>query len=387
MPTVIEKIRTRVQVRELYRAEGEYWDREIQRFECVHPLNAFGWGQVRAVDNWTPICLVAESGEEFRGGMMILEKKIPFTPYSIFYSPKGPVWDYEDGETLCLLIEKVKALARIKNAIFLRIDPNLTESFLNGNEDKFRLLGFSHLDQRWTYWNSPRDVSRIDLTKVDSADELFNLLDRDTRRCIRKASREGVGIEPAISEEELKTFYNIFKEFSIDKKFMSRDYEYQKKVWNTYITKGMGRLFLAKYNGKIIGGLMCIKFGRKCLAMHMGTPYKYQKLQTYYAYVWESIKWAKENRCSWYSFRGVGTTPSQEYFKRKFLPEHVPLAGYYDLPFRKSVYAVFYACEFFLLPKAEWCFAFLRKALKPPAVRNVLSVIKRPGNGFSALKK
>lgn len=351
MPAIIERTQTRVQVRELTPSEADYWDREIQRFECVHPLNAFGWGQVRAVDNWTPVYLAAESCGEFRGGMMVLEKKIRFTPFSILYSPKGPVWDYEDDETLYALIEKVKHLARRKKAIFLRIDPNLPEHILKAN-DKFRLSRFVHLDERWTFWNSPRDVSRIDLTRFNDADKLFSMLDRDTRRCIRKAGRESVTIEPATTEEELKRFYAIFKEFSINKRFMSRDYEYQKALWDTYIARGMGRLFLAKYKGEIIGGLICIQFGGKCLAMHMGTPYQYQKLQTYYAYVWESIQWAKEQGCSWYSFRGVGSTPTQEYFKKKFLPEIVSLVGYYDLSFVPLLYKMFHFAEFKVLPRA-----------------------------------
>jgi lipid II:glycine glycyltransferase (peptidoglycan interpeptide bridge formation enzyme) len=352
MLTVIENKRIRVQVRELPSSESAYWDREIQRFDFVHPLNAYGWGQVRSVDNWTPIYLVAEREGKFSGGMMILKKKLPFLPFSIFYSPKGPVWDYEDDETLSGLIAKVKEIARGGKAIFLRVDPNIRESFAMDNEDKLSSLGFNHLDKRWTYWNSPRDVARIDLTKVNDANEFFSMLDRDTRRCIRKAEREGVRIEAATSEEELRAFYNIFKEFSVNKRFMSRDYEYQKCLWDTYIVKGMGRLFLAKYEGKIIGGLICIMFGRKCLAMHMGTPYKYQKLQTYYAYVWEGIKWAKENGCSWFSFRGVGTTPTQEYFKNKYLPEAVGLVGYYDLSFRSFLYKIFYFGEFSVLPRA-----------------------------------
>jgi len=340
-----------VHVRELSAGEKEYWDREIQRFAFVHPLNAYGWGQVRTVDNWQPIYLVAERDGKMTGAMMILRKKLKFTPFSIFYGPKGPVWDYDDNETLDSLIKRVKELARELNAIFLRVDPNIRESFIEDHKDRLSSWGFLHLEQRWTYWNSPRDLSRIDLTRVKSAEEYFELLDRDTRRCIRKAAREGVQIEAATTVEELKTFYDIFKEFSVNKRFMSRDYEYQKCLWDMYIARGNGRLFLAKYQGRIIGGLICIMFGGRCLAMHMGTPYEYQKLQTYYAYVWESIKWAKEAGCSWYSFRGVGTTPSQEYFKKKFLPEVVGLVGYYDLPFHTLLYKMFYFGEFTLLEK------------------------------------
>jgi peptidoglycan pentaglycine glycine transferase (the first glycine) len=351
-----------VKVREISDSEKEYWDMEIARFQFVHPLNAYAWGQVRSIDQWIPRYLVAERSGNFCGAMMILMKRIPLTPFSIFYSPKGPVWDYKDNETLTHLIVKVKEVAEEERAIFLRIDPNIPEGFMKDREDKLSAMGFIHLDNRWTFWNSPRDVSRIDLTKVNNAEEYFNLLDRDTRRCIRKASKEGVVIEPAISEEELKIFYNIFKEFTVTKKFMSRDYEYQRSLWNTFIVNDMGRLFLAKYQGEIIGGLICIMFGSKYLAMHMGTPYKFQKLQTYYAYVWESIRWAKENGCSWYSFRGVGTTPSQEYFKRKFLPEVVSLIGYYDYPFSPSLYRLFYFGEFWLLPRAWPVLIRARKA-------------------------
>jgi lipid II:glycine glycyltransferase (peptidoglycan interpeptide bridge formation enzyme) len=149
---------------------------------------------------------------------------------------------------------------------------------------------------------------------------------------------------------------------------MARGYEYQKQLWNSYVARGRGRLFLAKFEGKVIGGLICIMFGRKCVAMHMGTPYKYQKLQSYYAYVWESIRWAKENGCEWYSFRGVGTTPTQEAFKRKFNPTVVALAGYFDFPFRPWLYRLFHWCEFTLLP-ASWPLLVGTRKLATTALR------------------
>ncbi len=351
-------------VREISERERDYWNREIQRFEVVHPLNAFEWGMVRKADNWTPVYLVAERNGDFCGGMMILKKKLPFTPFTILYGQKAPVWDYHDNETLIELVAAAVQLGRKEKAIFLRIDPNIPEVFIEDWVDKFLSLGFRHLRQRWTFWNSPRDVYRINLTKFESPEQYFNLLDRDTRRCIRKATKEGVTVEVATNEDQLREFYRIFRDFSMGKGFMSRGYEYQKRLWDSYITRDMGRLFLAKYEGKIIGGLICIMFGKKCLAMHMGTPYQYHKLQTYYAYLWESIKWAKGRGCSWYSFRGVGTTSSQEFFKSKFLPEVVSLMGYYDYPGLKVLYPIFYWGEFQALPRAWPFLVGLRKAYR-----------------------
>jgi len=350
-----------VKVRQIGGDEEDYWNREMARFEFVSPLNAFGWGLVRAVDGWEPIYLVAEKDGKFSGGIMLLKKKIPFTPFSLFYGQRGPLWNFDDRETLDKLMAKATDVVREHGAIFLRIDPNISEQFMANHEDPFIALGLRHLEQRWNLWNSPRDVARIDLSTVDNIEDFHGRLHRDTRRCIRKAAKEGVTIETATEEDDLKAFYGIFSQFTVGKGFMSRGYEYQKKLWEAYVKQDMGRLFLAKYKGEIIGGLICIKFGRSFFAMHMGTPYEYRKLQTYYAYVWEAIRWAKEEGCAWFSFRGIGSTPTQEFFKKKFLPKHVALAGYYDLPIKPLLYRLFFFCEFTALP---WAFPNLMRVRK-----------------------
>lgn len=342
----------KITVREILENEKDYWDENVQKFENVHPLNAYDWGKVREVDGWKSIYLVAERSGRFAGALLLLVKRLPFLPWRIFYGPKGPICGLDDRETIGAIHTKVLELAGENNAILLRIDPGIREEESGSFERIISSLEYVHLEQRWTFWNSPRDVYRVDLNG-HSIEDLYNALDRDDRRCIRKAAKEGVIVEPAKTEEELKSFYEIFKEFSVTKGFMARGYEYQKKLWDSYVACGRGRLFLAKYEGKAIGGLICILFGKKCLAMHMGTPYRYHKLHPYYAYVWESIRWAKEEGCVWYSFRGVGTTATQEAFKRKFNPKAVALVGYYDFSFKPLVYKLFYWIEFTLLP-ASW---------------------------------
>lgn len=342
--------------------EREYWDVEISRFAMVHPLNAFGWGKVRAVDGWQPNYYMVRDGQKVSAMMMVLKKRLPFLGFSIMYAPKGPVWNPCDGhDSLKALFSRIRDDARKCRTIFMRIDPNLPEDTFEPSADPFVAEGFKHLEHRWSLWNSPRDVYRVDMTKVANADELFNTFDKDVRRCIRKAQNEGVTIRPAENLEDLKVFYEIFSKFSVGKGFMSRDLEYQVSLWEEFIAKGNGRLSLAIYKNEIIGGLLCFLFGKKCLAMHMGTPYEYHKLQTSYAYLWESIKWAKEKGCVWYSFRGIGSTPTQENFKRKFNPTAVRLIGYYDLPFKPFLYNIFIFCEYKVLHKHWHALMVIRK--------------------------
>lgn len=340
-----------IKVNTLAARQDSFWDREIAGFAHVHPLNAYGWGQVRSIDGWQPEYLVASRDSSTTGMMQVLCKPIPGTGLSVMYAPKGPVWNPDDEETLQSLLDAVRELGRRRRAVFLRIDPNLVEASFPPGSDPFERAGLQHLEHRWSFWNSPRDVYRIDLQHATNEDELFGTLDRDARRCVRKAAREGVVISAAETIEELHRFYAIFNQFSVDRHFLCRQLAYQEALWHHFIHKGQGRLFLAVYQGQIIGGLICIMFAGGCLAMHMGTPYKYHKLQTSYAYIWESLRWAKACGCLWYSFRGVGTTPTQESFKRKFQPRVVSLVGYYDLPLQRTLYHLMKFGEFEVLPR------------------------------------
>ncbi|MDD5134874.1 MAG: peptidoglycan bridge formation glycyltransferase FemA/FemB family protein [Phycisphaerae bacterium] len=328
-----------------------YWDREVAMLEMCHPLNAFGWGKVRSADGWIPTYILAKRKSVVTGAAILLTKPIPFTPFSILYMPRGPVCSLSDRETIGAIIQKVKDLAKSNHAIFLRIDPNVLESSIANGKDPFAAVDFRHLSQRWTDWNAPRDVVRVNLEDKSTEDEFFLSMKKDVRRCIRKAGQEGVTVREAKDIRDLKAFYVLFTRFSEEKGFMSRGYEYQKSLWDQYIKRGNGVLLLAEYKGQMIGGSLCLMFGRKCLGMHGGVLLDYRRLNASELLEWESIKWAKEQGCIWYSFRGKGPTSSQLKFKMKFGSKVVPLIGYYDLPFYPFIYRILSWLEFIFLPR------------------------------------
>ncbi|MDP2644069.1 MAG: peptidoglycan bridge formation glycyltransferase FemA/FemB family protein [Desulfobacterales bacterium] len=328
----------------------DYWDQEIVKFKTVHPLNAYGWGKVRAIDGWTAICLMAKKDGVVTGAAMVLTKSIPLTPFSIMYIPRGPVFDLSDRETLKALLVKIRSEARQKNAIFLRIDPNTPENDISGKVDPFVNEGFIHLGNRWTDWNAPKDVFRTDLTKGETEEQLFQLIHPKARSGVRKARKEGIAIRQAKTDDEVREFYRVFKEFAIGKGFLYRGFDYQQAIWEEFVKRKLGVLFLSGHDENIVGGMLCLTFGKICLEMHRGVFSQYQKLRVNEALVWEGIRWAKENQCDWYCQRGIGSLALRK-FKEKFNPDLVSLAGYYDLVYSPLLYAVFNKIEFGLIPK------------------------------------
>ena len=52
-----------------------------------------------------------------------------------------------------------------------------------------------------------------------------------------------------------------------------QDYNYQVALWNEFIAKGKGRLFLAEYKGDVIGGLYLSFIWKKVCSNAYGYPF------------------------------------------------------------------------------------------------------------------
>lgn len=353
-------------------ANREYWDREIQQLEHAHPFNTYGWSVVRGIDGWLFSHILALKDGTVVGAVNLLRKRIPFCGMSIMYSPRGFLCDPYDTETLHAMLEKIREEAKESRAVFCRIDPNIPEDDISENSDPFEEAGFEHLTRRWTYWNAPRDVYRVDLRKGGDEEELFELIDPKARTGVRKARKEGVIIRPAENLSEVRGFYDVYKKFAVDKGFLLRGFDYQQRLWDEFISRKKGILTLSIYDGEIIGGQICLISGPMCVEMHRGVSYKYHRLRVNEALVWDGICWAKANGCEWYCQRGAGS-PSLQQFKKKFNSQLISLAGYYDLPFYPMIYRIWVFFEFNILPSAVRCLMVARRALG----EGLLSILKR----------
>jgi peptidoglycan pentaglycine glycine transferase (the first glycine) len=340
-----------VSVKEVSEVRRAYWDKELSKFELVHPFNAYGWGKVRAADGWASTYLIAERGDSVIGAVMLLTKSIPLTGgLSIMYAPRGPVCEFQDKETLRALLDAILVKAQQNRSIFLRISPNITEERLgNDGKDPFLEAGFIHLKNRWSNWNAPCDVYRTDLSKAANEQQLFARINPKARNGIRRAKKDGVAIQQGITLKELRSFYNVFQKFTVERGFMLRGFEYQKRLFSEYIANSSGVLFLSTYKGSVVGGQICLRLGALCVEMHRCVDDQYRKHRINEALVWEGMKWAKKKGCSWYCQRGYGS-PGLAEFKQKFDAKLVHLAGYYDLPLRHTLYSCFTFLEFKLLP-------------------------------------
>ena len=74
----------------------DYNEKKLEEFLQSHPkshfMQSFEWTKVKA--NWKHEFVVAyDDKDNIVGAMMVLIRKVPGLPYTLMYSPRGPVCD------------------------------------------------------------------------------------------------------------------------------------------------------------------------------------------------------------------------------------------------------------------------------------------------------
>jgi len=309
-----------------------------------HILQSYEWGEVKRRTGWDPLRALVMDGEKPVAGISILKRKIPIPGLNkcIFYAPRGPVADYSDRETFEFLISNIKTLAQKHGAIMLKIDPDIKKPNPDV-EHMLKSMGFVLREGGPNFEGvQPKFVFRLALDKP--IDEIFASFHSKTRYNIKLAERKGVTVKEG-RRSDLKPFYNILQVTSIRDKFLIRGYDYFETLWEELVENGLAKLFMAEYEGKYIAGTLAFIFGDKAWYIYGASANEHRNVMPNYALQWAMIKWAKEQGCTMYDFRGVSGDLSPDNplyglyrFKKGFSGEFTEFVGEYDLPFSSFFY-------------------------------------------------
>ena len=84
------------------------------------------------------------------GGVSVLLRRIPFTPWKLLYAPRGPVCDPSDIETLSSITRGIRELAKREHGYLFKADPDVLL-----NDDAFQKsmasLGYRLLPETWAF--------------------------------------------------------------------------------------------------------------------------------------------------------------------------------------------------------------------------------------------
>jgi len=345
--------------------EKQSWNDFITNSSNGHVYQSYEWGEVMLHSGWRPLRLIVEDEKKIRACVSILMKKIPMTPLSIFYCPRGPVVNYQDSKTLQSLMEGINKIASVNKAIFLQIVPHalsqdneVSEALDKQNFKKIEKQGLLRLTEALR-------VYRIDLSR--SEEEIMAKMKRKTRYSVRLAQRKGVEVKQSTTFADLKVFYNMLKSTSKRKKFAVRRFSYFKSIWSQMSPNGIAKLFFSTYKGELLSTALVFKFGNICWYMYGASEDKHREVMASYALQWHITKWAKKNGCKWYDLRGVPSfNPPKTHegfgvylFKRGFGGVPHTFAGDFYYIFKRNMYKIWEFGERFINRQENLILKFL----------------------------
>ncbi len=325
----------------------EEWDDFAAESPNGHFFQSFEFGEVKSKAGWKPIRIAVEYDGKIKAAVSILKIKIPLFKMSIFYAPRGPVVDFTDRELFRSLLKGIREEAKREKVIFFKIDAGIPATDRNV-VDILKEAGFiiasRHCDKLGT---QPTTVFRINLQK--SLEEIEGRFDKTTRRNIRISEKKGVIVKEDNSKEGFNAFLLLLIKMIRHKKIAAYDAKYYRDIWEILYPHRMGRLFLARYNGKIVAGVFVYLFGKKCWLAYGAFDNRYGFVCPNQALHLHVIKWAKEKGCIWYDLRGTGiinpdnAQPGKPFyglyiFKKGFGGEFVRFIPEMDLVFRPGLY-------------------------------------------------
>lgn len=325
--------------------ERERYDQFISHHPQGHFLQLWEWGQVKKGMGWQPLPLILEEDGEIRAALLILKRKLPLPGLNkcIFYSPRGPVVDIESEELCQVLFKGAQQVAKDHGAIFLKIDPDVQVE----NENFKTILKKCGFKVNQTGMNfegvQPKFVFRLDITPSET--RLLENMHSKWRYNIRLAGRKGVKIRQAEGKQDLAIFYNILKETAQRDNFLVRGYEYFEWIWDYMVENRFAQLFLAEYEGEVIAATLALITGEKTWYLYGASSNQQRNVMPNYLLQWSMIKWAKEQGCTLYDFRGVSGDLDENNplyglykFKKGFNGQFTEFVGEWDIVYSPLFY-------------------------------------------------
>ena len=283
-----------------------------------HPLQLWGWGEVKAKHGWSADRLfMLNDNEKIMAAAQILVRHLPWPFKSIAYIPRGPiVGDSDRGELLNLLVKYVREK---HHSVSLSIEPDSLEfaTVKGWKKAKNHIL--------------PAETIVLDLKKTE--DELLADMAGKTRYCIRKSENSNIVIKSVKNEDQLRECLEIYHQTAQRAKFGIHSDEYYIDVY-----KEMGEhspILVAYVKGQPVAFSWMLISADVAVELYGGMNDAGREVLAGYALKWAMIRKCKEWGLQRYDFGGM-VDGGVSNFKISWAKTETKFAGTFDYPLSVS---------------------------------------------------
>jgi len=327
-------------VREAKETERKTYDKV-----ATHPLQSWAWGEFRKQTGVGVTRLVEEREDKIVNTFQITWHKIPKTAFFIGYCPKSSLPSAE-------VLKEIEIIAKKNKAIFVKFEPN-------EKADKDGLRKIERLERQVDLREGKSLFTKyslwLDLTP--SEEKMLEKMHPKTRYNIRLAVKKGVEIVEDGSEMGFEDYWKLMEETTKRQGFFAHTKGYHQKMWREMKESGMGHLFKAVYQGKVLTTWILFILNDVLYYPYGASSNESREVMASNLMMWEAIRFGKKNNCRLFDMWGsLGPEPDTKdpwygfhRFKLGYGSELVEFLGTYDLVVDGGLYKVYG-----LVDKVRW---------------------------------
>lgn len=283
---------------------------------------------------WTPRYILSDTV-----AITALEKSIPGLG-KLWYVPKGP--GIASVRELDELLPKLTSFAKLQGVFAIKIEPELIKK----DETLVDLMKLRLIKVRPIQPN----FSTVLLDISPTLDTIMTNFNQKGRHAIKRAERDGVIVTRVSSDDaNCERMYQLLKDTAAGS-FRIRSYNYYKTFWQRYAKAGLGQLFFASLDGKIVAGAYAIAFGKKGTYKDGASIKERTAYGASHLLQWHVITWMKEKGVTTHDLCGTPSSndikdPNHPWygigrFKTSFNKEVTDYVGAYDIVVRPRKYKI-----------------------------------------------
>ena len=293
------------------------WDSEVLGLGG-HPLQLWGWGEVKGAGAWRPVRLRVTSADGHLVGLaQVLVRRLPFPFRALSHVPRGPVLA-PGADTSAVLRAVTGWTRRNVKGTAISFEPHWlegTEIDLPGSRPGANTILFPH-------------TLIIDLTQTE--DELLADLSRTTRQGVRRSGRTDLVYREISGVDELRACLELYRETAARAGFGLHADTYYERV---YSELGEHSPVFAAFEGdRPVAFLWLAASGRTSFELYAGADETGRRLRANYSLKWTAITAMKARGLTEYDVNGLLNDGISE-FKRSFAGHEDDLVGTIDVPF------------------------------------------------------
>lgn len=339
-------------------------EKEVYNSVVSHPLQSFEWGEFRQRTGVWVIRKIIKDNKKAVDAFSLTIHKIPYTPWTIGYLPKGNMpQEY--------VLKELARIGQEYRCIFIQLEPNVEIKTQESIKELVKSSAFKVQSSFHPLFTKYTFV--LDLTKTE--EELLESMHPKTRYNIKIAKKHGVTIVEDNSENAFREYLRLTDETTKRQQFYAHSLEYHTLMWKTLratnnkqqTTRDTGlrsHLLVARYKEKILTTWILFIFHDTLYYPYGASSSEYKETMASNLMMWEAIRFGKQKKLKkfdmwgslgpdvkisdpWYGFHR---------FKQGYGPELVEFVGSFDLAINPFLYEVYK-----ILDKVRWLYLKLRR--------------------------